>query len=131
MKRYRFDATAGQPLDVFNSTGFTFSKLLWLNEDAGDLKISCAHLQPGGVIGHHPATVPQLLIVVQGQGMVRGAGSGAGSGAEDLAIAIHAGEMALWRAGEWHETRTEAGLMALIVECPALRVEDVIAVPLD
>ena len=121
MRRYRFDATVGQFLTIFDSSGFVFSKLVRL-EDARDLRISCAHVQAGGVIGHHPATVPQLFVVVQGQGIVLGA--------DGVAIPIQAGEMALWLIDEWHETRSEAGLTALMVECAALRVEDVIAEPL-
>ena len=63
---------------------------------------------PGGRIARHPATYPQILAVLEGSGEV----SGAGGGAEP----IESGEAVFWPAGEEHETKTAAGLTALIVE---------------
>jgi quercetin dioxygenase-like cupin family protein len=63
---------------------------------------------PGGRILRHPATYPQILAVLDGSGEV--------SGADGVAEPIAAGEAVFWAAGEEHETRTAAGLTALIVE---------------
>jgi quercetin dioxygenase-like cupin family protein len=62
----------------------------------------------GGRIARHPATVPQILAVLDGAGTVSGA-----DGAEEP---IAAGEAVFWAAGEEHETRTDLGLTALVVE---------------
>lgn len=63
---------------------------------------------PGGRIARHPATYPQILAVLDGSGEVSGS-----SGADEP---IQAGEAVFWRAGEEHETKTAAGLTALIIE---------------
>jgi quercetin dioxygenase-like cupin family protein len=70
-------------------------------------------IAPGGRIARHPASVPQLLAVLEGSGWVSGA-----DGAEEQ---IAAGEAVFWEAGEDHETRSDVGLTALIVEAERLR----------
>lgn len=63
---------------------------------------------PGGRLGRHPATYPQILAVLEGAGEVSGP-----SGVDEP---IEAGEAVFWQAGEEHETKSEAGLTALIIE---------------
>jgi quercetin dioxygenase-like cupin family protein len=65
-------------------------------------------LGPGGRIARHPASVPPLLAVVEGAGRV--------SGREGGQRGIRAGEAAYWDVGEEHETTTEQGLTAVIIE---------------
>jgi mannose-6-phosphate isomerase-like protein (cupin superfamily) len=68
----------------------------------------------GGVVGRHPAVVPQLFVVVRGSGWVSGAG-----GERE---AIRAGEAVLWDHGEEHESGSEEGMTALVVEAESLDV---------
>ncbi len=63
---------------------------------------------PGGVLGRHPATVAQLFVVVSGSGWV--------SGEDGERVEIAAGEAALWEAGEEHESGSDEGMTALVVE---------------
>jgi quercetin dioxygenase-like cupin family protein len=63
---------------------------------------------PGGRLARHPASYPQILAVLEGSGAVSGP-----SGVDEP---IEAGEAVFWQAGEEHETKTEAGLTALIIE---------------
>jgi quercetin dioxygenase-like cupin family protein len=63
---------------------------------------------PGGRIARHPASYPQILAVLEGAGEV--------SGPAGVDEPIEAGEAVFWQAGEEHETKTAAGLMALIIE---------------
>ncbi len=70
-------------------------------------------IAPGGRIARHPATDPQLLAVLEGAGEV--------SGEDGVFVAIAAGEAVFWEQGEEHETRSEPGLTALIVEGEGLR----------
>ena len=63
---------------------------------------------PGGGLARHPALVPQILAVLEGSGEV--------SGADGVVEPIAAGEAVFWSQGEEHETRSEAGMNALIVE---------------
>ena len=65
-------------------------------------------IAPGGRIARHPASIPQILAVLEGAGEV--------SGAEGVAQPIAAGEAVFWHAGEEHETTSAAGLTALILE---------------
>jgi gentisate 1,2-dioxygenase len=105
MKIYRFDLEVGKGIDRYGSSGFTISRIVHLVDEA---VIHCAYLNPGGVIGHHQATLPQLFLVVQGQGWSRG------ESAER--ISIQAGQAVYWEKGEWHESGTETGMSAIIVE---------------
>jgi len=65
-------------------------------------------IAPGGRIARHPASIPQILAVLEGDGEV--------SGADGVAEPIAAGEAVFWRAGEQHETTSTSGLTALILE---------------
>jgi quercetin dioxygenase-like cupin family protein len=70
-------------------------------------------LAPSGRIARHPATVPQILAVLEGAGRV--------SGADGQFQPIAAGEAVFWPAGEEHETETEDGLTALVIEADGLQ----------
>jgi quercetin dioxygenase-like cupin family protein len=80
-------------------------------------------LRPTGRIVRHPATLPQILAVLEGTGHV--------SGAEGEFQPIAAGEAVFWAAGEEHETKTEHGLTALILETDGLQPFRRHAAPLD
>ena len=108
MKIFCFDAGVGKEITHFGSANVIQSPVAAL---AGQAKLSCMYLQPKGVIGYHQAAAPQLFLVVDGTGWVRG------EAAEDQPI--EAGQAAYWERGEWHETRTETGLTALAIEIDA------------
>jgi mannose-6-phosphate isomerase-like protein (cupin superfamily) len=79
---------------------------------SGHVRVSFIELDPGGVLGMHEAETPQLFLVVEGAGSVR-------SGDDDP-VPIAQGQGAYWEAGERHETVTEAGLTAIVVEADEL-----------
>lgn len=60
----------------------------------------------------HQASGAQLFAVVEGDGWIRGQ--------EGERTRIASGDAVFWEAGEWHETGTDAGLVALVVESPSL-----------
>jgi hypothetical protein len=70
--------------------------------------IHCAWLEPNGLIGYHQAGVPQMFLIVQGQGWVRGDAP--------KRTSIQAGQGVHWEQGEWHEAGTETGVIAIIIE---------------
>lgn len=105
MKLYRIDAGVGEAIDLFGSSGFVISKIVRLFEGA---VVHCAHLAPQGVIGFHQTTTDQLFLVVQGGGWVRGAEPGR--------TAIAAGQAAYWIKDEWHESGTDSGMTAILIE---------------
>jgi quercetin dioxygenase-like cupin family protein len=66
------------------------------------------HVGPGGVIGRHPASTPQLFLIVVGEGWV--------SGEDGERVALATGEGAFWSRGEDHESGGETGMTAIVVE---------------
>jgi quercetin dioxygenase-like cupin family protein len=105
MRIYRFYPDVGRRIDQYESSGFVISKIAHLVDEA---VVNCAYLDSGGVIGYHQATLPQLFLVVQGQGWVRGECAGR--------ISIQAGQASYWDKGEWHESGTETGMTVIIIE---------------
>ena len=65
-------------------------------------------------MARHSAVAPQLFVVVRGTGWVSGA-----DGARDV---IAAGEAVLWEQGEEHESGSDEGMMALVLESESLDV---------
>jgi mannose-6-phosphate isomerase-like protein (cupin superfamily) len=109
MKIYRFDAAVGRKIEAFDSVNFIMAKVARLTAET---RVSCAYLGPGGSIGYHQAVVDQLMLIVQGEGWVRGETT------ERLPVTV--GHAVYWPQGEWHETTTDAGVMAMVIESEAL-----------
>lgn len=105
MKIFRFDRKSGRVIDHYNSSGFTLARVAHLLEES---MIQFAYLDPNGSIGYHQATVPQLFLIVEGEGWVRGQAP--------ERTRIQAGQAAYWDEGEWHEAGTETGMTAIIIE---------------
>jgi quercetin dioxygenase-like cupin family protein len=72
------------------------------------VQVAIFRVEPGGRLRRHPATFPQILAVLEGSGEV--------SGADGVDEPIEAGEAVFWRKGEEHETKSDVGLTALIIE---------------
>lgn len=116
MKLFDFSNAVGHQLTLFDSKNTIYTPIL--NQDQG-LKVSCMHIESQGVIGFHQATIDQLFLVAQGEGWVRGY--------EEQRTPIKPGTAALWTAGEWHESGSETGMMAIIVEGEALEMSKILA----
>lgn len=113
MKRYRFDESAGKPIRHFGSENASVTPLMRiLKTEVGIVQIGCMHVGEYGLIGGHEATVPQMFAVVSGEGWV--------AGEDRVRHPIQAGQLAVWEEGEWHETSTEHGLSAIVIETEAL-----------
>jgi hypothetical protein len=105
MKIFRFDREVGRAVDQYQSSGFTISRVAQLFDDA---VIHCAYLDANGVIGYHQAVMPQLFLVVQGEGWVRGE--------VPAKTPVQAGQAAFWEKEEWHESGTDTGMVAILIE---------------
>jgi quercetin dioxygenase-like cupin family protein len=100
-----FDFGAAQGRHVTqHASDFTISRLA----HTGGIHVGCMRLGPGGVVGYHQARTHQILAVVEGAGWTRG------ENRERTPIA--AGKAVYWEPGEWHETGTDVGLMAIVIE---------------
>ncbi len=105
MRVFRFDATAGHPITAYGSVNVAISPI---QRGVGPVQIGCMSIGPGGVVGSHSAVGPQLFLVVQGEGWVRGA---TGDRRQ-----ITAGQAAFWQDGEEHESGSDTGMTAIVVE---------------
>ena len=105
MKIFRFDPDVGRSIGSYNSSGLSITKIAHLFDQT---VVNCAYLNANGVIGYHQAALPQLFLVVQGEGWVRGEIPDKTS--------IKAGQAAYWEKEEWHESGTEMGMTAIIIE---------------
>jgi quercetin dioxygenase-like cupin family protein len=108
MERLRFDSTAAFTPRDDRLERVTIAPLT----PPGGVRAAVFRLAAGGRIVRHPATVPQILAVLEGEGRV--------SGADGEFEPIAAGEAVFWPAGEEHETVSERGLTALVLEADQL-----------
>ena len=109
MRLFRFDAAIGHTITQFASRE---AVITGIQRGSMQLQLGCLHLGPGGVLGYHPATTRQLLLVVAGNGWVR-----AGT---ETRRPIAVGQAAYWEPGEEHETATDTGLTAIMLESDSL-----------
>ena len=108
MQISRFDAQVGKLIDRFESSGAMVTPVA----RPSTMQAVVMHIAPAGVVGYHQATHNQLFLVVAGQGWVRG------ESPERTPIA--AGQAVFWSAGEWHESGSDTGMMAVVLEGPEL-----------
>jgi quercetin dioxygenase-like cupin family protein len=95
----------------FDSHGATIAGIA---NCAGQVRVSALELEAGGLVGMHEAACPQLFLVVAGSGWTR-----AGDGER---IALASGEAVFWETGELHESGSDAGLTAIVVEAESLEL---------
>jgi quercetin dioxygenase-like cupin family protein len=88
--------------------GVTIAPLSRSILDGSPFQAAIFRVAPGGRIARHPASCPQILAVLEGSGEV--------SGASGIDEPIGPSEAVSWAEGEEHETKSAAGLTALIVE---------------
>jgi quercetin dioxygenase-like cupin family protein len=106
MRLYRFDPHAGRPVSAFGSQSAAIAHIVRAGTACSAVAI---HLEPGGVLGAHPAAQEQLFLVVAGRGRFRGE--------EGIRHDAIPGRAAFWRQGEVHETRAgHDGLTAVVLE---------------
>ncbi|MGG1343896.1 cupin [Bacillus thuringiensis] len=116
MKIFDFSEKMGKQISAFQSN-FIMSKIV---NHQGNVHIGAMHLQENGIIGYHEAVVSQLLLIMDGEGYV--------CGADKEKVKIRAGQAVFWEKGEFHETSTEHGLLAIIME--AENLEQSIVMPI-
>ncbi|PFB70551.1 cupin [Bacillus cereus] len=108
MKIFDFSEKVGKKITAFQSN-FIMSKIV---NHQGNIHIGAMHLRENGIIGYHEAVVSQLLLIVDGDGYV--------CGADKEKVKVEAGQAVFWKKGELHETSTEHGLMAIVMEAEDL-----------
>ena len=104
MRIFRFDPEVSVPVSRFGSN----FRIGPLTGSDSRVRVQVMHLPADGLVGHHPAVVPQLFAVVAGSGWV--------SGADGERRPVRPGEAALWDAGEDHESGSDEGMTAVVIE---------------
>lgn len=100
MRAFCFDDSAGREISNYGSENVI---LAWIAHLAGRAHISCMHIGPKGVVGYHQAAIPQLFLVVQGEGWM--------GGKTTERYRIRGGQAVYWEKAEWHESGTDTGMV--------------------
>ena len=93
-------------LTAFDSTGVHMDFLPRV-VDGSECRVTVAHLEAGGTLGRHPATLRQMFAIVSGTGEVESDGQ---------RRAIGPGTLVVWEPGEVHLTRATSAMTAVVVE---------------
>lgn len=112
MKHFQLGEQFGKHVTHYDSDSF-IQPIIQMDAEA---RVSLTVLEQDGVIGYHQVDTPQLLPVLEGEGLVC---SGKNT------VLIQKGMAVLWKKEEWHETKTVNGLTALVIECNKLTEEEV------
>jgi quercetin dioxygenase-like cupin family protein len=112
MKFFNFNKESGKVISKFNSD-FIMSKIVQTNSAAS---IGCMHLGENGLIGFHQAVGPQLLLIISGEGFV--------SINQKEYYKVQPGDAVFWEKDEWHETKSDNGLTAIVIESKELNPVD-------
>ncbi len=104
MRIHSFAPDHGRHIDLFDSDFLQVP----LSQPDDVCRAAAMFLPPGGRIGRHEATTPQLLCVIAGSGFV--------SGSNGVEVPIEAFQAAFWEAGEMHETRSDTGMTTITLE---------------
>lgn len=104
MEFYKFSKDSGKKISKFNSN-FIMSRVIQTDKATN---IGCMHLDENGIVGYHKAVVPQLLVVINGEGYV--------CNDKKEYFKVQSGDAVFWEKGEWHETKSDKGLTAIVIE---------------
>ncbi|MCJ7989936.1 cupin [Priestia sp. OVS21] len=69
MEIYKFSKEHGEKVEKYQSHLATYVKMIHTNEAA---TIGYMYIEEEGTVGYHEAPIPQLFIVVEGEGWVTG-----------------------------------------------------------
>ncbi|WP_026695231.1 cupin domain-containing protein [Peribacillus kribbensis] len=112
MKLFTFRSDTGKKIEQYDSHNVIFSKIMKTDQPAF---FGCMYIEPHGIVGRHEATLPQLFLVLDGEGWA--------SGPDGRRAVIKKGDAVFWDAGEMHESGSETGMTAIILESPNLNPE--------
>ena len=110
MKVFKFGKEMGQAVNQYHSISAFYSKLMKTEEPTN---VGLMHIEEGGVLGYHEAPVPQLFILVEGDGWIEGENK--------KRIFLTSGEGVFWEKGEGHLSGSENGCTALVIQSEKLK----------
>lgn len=117
MQIYNFAPETAHVILAYDSQNISLTHIA---ADISSARVVVMYIAQGGTVGFHPTQGDQLFLVVQGSGWV--------TGGDRRRRNIAAGQAAFWQNGEWHESGSEAGMTAVIIEAesiqPRLEISD-------
>jgi quercetin dioxygenase-like cupin family protein len=116
MRIYQLDVSSGTMINQFNSAGAVYARIL-RTDHKSKMQAGCFYIRQDGIVGHHEAILPQLLLVVSGEGWV--------AGSDGKRKPISEWQAAFWEKGEWHSAGSSQGMMAIVIEDDALTAQDI------
>lgn len=109
MQFYQFKKENGFEVLNYQSIAASYTKIL---QTEAPTNMGLMHIEANGVVGYHQAPVPQLYIVVEGEGWVEGE--------DKKRIALNQGEAVFWEEGEGHASGSDRGMTALVIQSVSL-----------
>ena len=109
MEFFEFGKERAKEISNYNSVSAFYSKLM---KTASPTNIGFINIERGGIVGYHHAPVPQLFLVIEGEGWVEGE--------DKKRIMLKSGEGVFWAKDEGHISGTETGLTALVLQSEEL-----------
>ena len=109
MEIIKFGKEIAQEISNYNSVSAFYSKLM---KTTSPTNIGFINIEQGGMVGYHQAPVPQLFLVIDGEGWIEGE--------DKKRKAIKSGQGVFWAKGEGHISGTETGLTALVLQSEQL-----------
>lgn len=106
---FHFNKHSANAIHHYNSLNAFYSKIMKTVEPT---IIGFIYIEAGGVVGLHEAPVPQLFIVIEGQGWV----------CDDNRKKhfVKQGDGVFWHKGQAHESGSDKGLTALVIQATQL-----------
>jgi quercetin dioxygenase-like cupin family protein len=109
MKVFRYGIDVSQPMEKYQSKSISYSRIIQTIDPSS---IGCIYIKPKGTLGYHEAPAPQLFLVVQGEGWVRG-------DTPDRTN-VTTGDAVYWEKEEGHESGSDSGMNAIIIQSETL-----------
>ena len=103
-------AVPHRPVDAFSSSGAAMDFLPAAGKGR-NTRVHVLHLEAGGTLGGHEATMRQAFAVISGSVQI--------STENGVREELPAGSLAIWQTGEWHQTWAVTDSVAVIMETDA------------
>lgn len=105
MQLFKFGREEAKAVMNYDSISTLYSKILKTHVPTN---IGLMYVEKNGLIGRHEAPVPQLFIVIEGEGWVQGE--------SEEKVEIKTGEAVLWNKGESHVCGSSMGITAIVIQ---------------
>src|SRR5579871_349408 len=103
MRLMRFDAGIGQPAGRGKHVITTDVACC-----SGQAEVSCSHFGSYDRTVYRRVLLPQLFLIVDGEGWVRNE--------DGMRICLQAGQAVYWETGDWYEAGTDTGMTVFCIQ---------------